>query len=219
MTVRSAACLTLLLVGTLLAQQQSRPDGTIYGIVTRQDGSPASRLGVSASPVGVPIAAVLPHTQTDSAGRYRFQNLPWWGRYTVYADDQDAGYSKFSTGPSGNSHPPEVEVTPEHREAELNLTLPPKAGFLEIQLTNAKTGALIPAMRISVMRVEKPDEPLFAMSCYSSQVVLVPPDKNLLLHVTSDGFHEWNESSGRGKPLHLASGTRLRLAVQLEPSD
>jgi hypothetical protein len=67
------------------------------------------------------------------------------------------------------------------------------------------------------MSMENPESPLFTMSCYSNHVILVPPDKNLLLHVTSDGFREWDESVGRGKPLHLSSGTRLTLAVQLEP--
>ncbi len=191
----------------------------IYGVVTRQDGSPASHLGLTASPLGVPIGAVLPHTRTNDTGQYRFENLPWWGRYTVYADDQDAGYSSFSTGPSGDAHPREVEISPEHRQAELNLTLPPKAGFLEIHLTNAKTGAVIPAMRIAVMRPGKPDRLLFAAGCSSKGVILMPPNKDVLLHVTADGFREWNESIGRGKPLRLASGTRLRLAVQLEPSN
>ena len=74
-------------------------------------------------------------------------------------------------------------------------------------------------MRVALMPMENPESPLFTMSCYSSHVILVPPDKNLLLHVTSDGFHEWYESVGRGKPLHMASGTRLTLEVQLEPSD
>jgi len=44
---------------------------------------------------------------------------------------------------------------------------------------------------VALMPMENPESPLFTMSCYSSHVILVPPDKNLLLHVTSDGYHEW----------------------------
>ena len=72
---------------------------------------------------------------------------------------------------------------------------------------------------MTVMLMGHPESSLFTMSCASNHVVLVPADKNLLLHVTSFGFREWDESVGKGKPLHLPSGTRLTLAVQLEPSD
>jgi hypothetical protein len=72
-------------------------------------------------------------------------------------------------------------------------------------------------MRVSLSAFENPEKQLFSMSCYSNHVVLVQPDKNLLLHVTSDGFREWEESAGRGKLLRLSSGTQLTLDIQLEP--
>lgn len=98
----------------------------------------------------------------------------------------------------------------------MKVHLPPKAGFVQIHLTNRRTIVGISGMRVAVMPMENPDSPLFTMSCYSNHVILVPPDKNLLLHVTSDGFREWDESVGRGKPIHLPSGTRLTLDVQLD---
>lgn len=110
-----------------------------------------------------------------------------------------------------------VELTPEHWEAEHKVQLPPKAGFLEIHLTGRRTGASIFGMRVAVMAMENPESPLFTMSCESGHVILVPPDKNLLLHVSSDGFREWDESIGSGKPLYLPSGTRLILDIELDP--
>ena len=86
-------------------------------------------------------------------------------------------------------------------------------------LTNRRTGDSILAMQIVLMPLEKPESPLFTMSCYSNHVVLVLPDKNLLLHVTSNGFREWDESVEGGKTLNLPSGTRLTLSVQLDPAD
>jgi len=209
-----------LLLATAIAQQhdEPHPKGVIYGIAINQEGQPAKRIGLTAEPLGVGLAAKLPHTSTNDAGEYRFEDVPWWGRYTVYADDENEGYSSFSTGPAGDSSPPEVELTPEHPEAELKVLLPPRAGFIQIHLTNQRTGAGISGMRVALMPTESPTSPLLTMSCYSNQVILVPPDKSLLLHVTSDGFHEWHESVGRGKPIRLSSGTRLTLAVQLEPS-
>ena len=212
--------LGFLLLTTAMAQQngESRPNGVIYGVAIGQDGQPAKGIGLTASPVGVGLGAMLPHVKTNDKGEFRFENLPWWGRYTVYADDEKAGNSDFSTGPAGDSHPSEVEIAPEHREAEFKVYLPPKAGFLHIHLTNRRTGNAIPAMRIALMSAANPVSPLFRMSSSSTQVVLIPPEKNLLVHVTSDGFHEWDESTGKGKPIRLASGDQLTLDVQLEPS-
>ena len=218
---RAPVFVVLLLLAGASAQQndKSRPNGVIHGIAIGQDGQPATRIGLTAQPLGVGLGAKLPHVRTNDAGEYRFENLPWWGRYTVYVDDQEAGYSDFSTGSEGESQPSEVELAPEHPEAELKVLCPPKAGFIQIHLTNQRTGAGISAMRVALMAIEKPSSALFTMSCYSNHVILVAPNKNLLLHITSDGFREWNESIGKGKLINLTSGGHLKIDVQLEPAE
>ena len=207
-----------LLTATVARQQDESPGkGTIYGVAVDQNGRPAKGIGLTACPLGVGLGTRLPRTSSNEKGEYRFEGLPWWGRYTVYGEDEDAGYSVFSNGPAGNSHPSEVEITREHPEAEFTVHLPPKSGFLQIHLTNRRTKAAISGMQIDVMPMDKPDSLLFSIGCYSNHVVLVPPDKDLLLHITSLGFREWKESTGTGKPIHIASGTRLTLDVQLDP--
>ena len=59
----------------------------------------------------------------------------------------------------------------------------------------------------------------FSIGCSSSQAVLVPSDQNLLLHVKSWKFREWDRSVGNGEPLRIAPGNRLTLDVQLEPAN
>ena len=89
------------------------------------------------------------------------------------------------------------------------------------------TNAVLSVMAIyhQPMPTEKPDSHLFTdpgvltISCSSDRMVLVPPDKNLLLHVKSDGFREWDESIGMGKPVNVPFGNRLTLEVQLDPSN
>ncbi len=211
----------LLMVMTAVAQQQdtARPVGSIYGVAIGSDGQPAKRIGLTAALLGVPLSAVLPHTTTNDRGEYRFTDLSWWGRYTVYAEDEEAGYSKYSTGGYGQTQPSEVEITPARREAELRVNLPPKAAFLQVRLTNRRTGAPISGMRIAVMRNVNPASLIFDMSCFSTKTVLLPPDTDLFVHITSDGFLEWKDSVGKGKMLHLTSGSQLTLDVELEPAD
>jgi len=206
----------LLLAAAFAQQHEEAPNGVIYGHVVGPDGSPAKGVSLIATPLGVGLVTRLPGTKSNDAGAYRFQSLPWWGRYSVTAEDEEAGYSLFSTD-QARDDPPEVELTPEHREAEMTVYLPPKAGFLHVHLTNQETGADITAMRVALMEVESPTSPMFSTSCGSNRVILIPPDKSLLLHIWSDGFREWKESIGKGKLIHLPSGIRLTLDVQLEP--
>ena len=210
----------LFMLSAAVAQEQdeSSPKGVIHGTVIGQDGEPVKGIGLDAWPLGVGLGAKLPHTRTNNVGEYRFEQIPWWGKYSVLAEDDNAGYSFFSTG-EGRNNPPEVELTPEHPEAEMKVYLPPKAGFLYIRLTNRRTGASISGMRVALTPLESPDREVFSVSCDSNRVVLIPPDKNLLLHLTSEGYREWDESVGRGKPLHLASGVRITLDIQLDPLD
>ena len=107
------------------------------------------------------------------------------------AEDENAGYSIFSTGPNDPKSTKEVTLSPEQPEAEFNLHLPPKAGFLKIHLTNQKTGEPINAMLVTATSSDDPKGFLFSMSCSSTRTILIPPERDLLLHVTSGGFREW----------------------------
>lgn len=193
--------------------------GVIYGTVVAPDGTPAMVIGLEGQPLGVGFATLLPHTRTDIRGHYRLTNIPWWGRYTVCADDANAGYSVFSTGCPDPGQTREVTLSPEHPEGEFNFRLPPKAGFLQVHVTNRRNGRVIPGVVVSVTSVDHPDRPILTQSSDSTHFVLLPPDKDLLLHITSPRFHEWDESAVAGKIVRVTSGSRLTLDVQLEPSE
>lgn len=214
--------LWIMLLTVASAQRQPIPNGVVYGVLSTPDGGPADSLSLEAMPLDVEINGKLPKTKTNERGEYRFESLRWWGRYRVFAEDEKAGYSADS---AVDNSLPEVEVTPEHPKAELSFTLPPKAGFIHIHLKNRRTGRAISAMTIVVVPIEKPDSRVFndpgvfTMSCDSDRTLLVPPDKNLLLHVKANGFREWDESIGTGKPVNVPSGSTLTLDVQLNPSN
>jgi hypothetical protein len=220
MNKRRSWLLVLLLLSPVVAQlQQSGPNGTIYGVVVTLNGEPARNLRLTARPLLATggHSGDFPHTRTNQAGEYRFQKLPL-AAYIVYADDEAAGYSRVSTGPLGASVS-EVEITTVHPETEFNFSLPPKAGFIRIHLTNRRTRAPISDMTVSVLPLDKADSGLFTLSGGSAQLILVPPDRNLLLRVTAEGFREWEESIGTGRPVNVASGSRLMLDVRLDPLD
>ena len=219
---RRASLLVLLLLSPAVSQQQQQvPKGTISGVVVNPNGEPAKDLRLTARP-SFPTGGHSgdgPYVRTNDVGEYRFRNLPLWGTYFIYADDEAAGYTRVTTGPLNLQT--DVEVTSEHPEAAFNLYLPPRAGFIQIHLTNRTTGSAIHGMMtVSVSPMDKPGGPgSFTMSCYSDHVILVPPGQDLLLHVRADGFSEWGESVGTGKPISVSSGRRLALNVQLDPTE
>lgn len=217
----------LILVGWLVCltsvaaqnQVQSPYKGVIYGTVINQDGTPAKGLTLNALPLGVALGMPLPWTKTNDAGAYRFERLQW-GRYTVFAEDKEAGYSMFSTGAGGAAgHPPEVELTAEHPEAEFTVHLPPPAGLVLFHLTNRSTGTPITGVEVTVMSEDITLKTIFSGGFSLPQPILVPSDKDLLLHVTSWGFKEWEQSVGAGKHIRIAPRNRLTLDVQLNPSN
>ena len=183
-----------------------------------QAGQPARGIRLKAEPLGVLLATVLPETKTDQDGKFQFANIPWWGRYTVCADDLEAGYSQFATGPKDSEQMQEVVISPEHPKAEFNFRQPPQAGFLHFHLKNSGTGETNSGIELDVRSAEKPDQNLFGIGTSSDRPVLVPSDRDLLLHVTSSGFKEWSESIAHGKAIRVPPGVHITLEVQLEPS-
>ncbi len=119
----------------------------------------------------------------------------------------------------------EAELTPEKPNAEVRIVLPPKAGFLDIRLTDRTTGAAIRKVSVKVTLADDPDKsfemtlnrPVCTLVPHNSCAILIPPDKPVLVHVWSEGFREWNESAGTGKPLRIATGDQVIWDVQLEP--
>lgn len=225
---------SLLICGTSLclfvaAQGQIRPiaaqsqvqrpfPGVIYGTAVRQDGSPAKGLKLSAMPLGVALAMALPWTKTNDAGEFRFEHLEL-GRYTVYAEDKEAGYSMFTTVPRDLGTRPEVELTPEHPAGELDVHLPPPAGFLRFHLTNRNTGFPLSGIEVTVTSADATPKLIFSGGFSLPDPILVPSDRDLLLHVTSWGFREWEQTVGAGKHIRIAPGNQVTLDVQLEPSN
>ena len=97
--------------------------------------------------------------------------------------------------------------------------LPAPAGFLLIDLKNRRTGAPISGVEVTVMSKESPSTIILSSGGSSTEPVLVPADKDLLLHVTSWGFLEWAGSVGAGRPIHIPSGNHFTLDVELDPAN
>jgi hypothetical protein len=224
--------ITLLLLTVSAFGQRSNPTtGSIHGVVTDEAGQPANEVQIAAvwicqNSQGCPLS--MGHAITNSTGEFGFSSLGL-GKWEVFVDDREAGYVGFGADLSPPGMSEKAEITSEHPDAEVHISLPPKAGFMDIHLTDKMTGTAIPMVSVRLALAEHPDQQLFKQTinqslCGSAHFAhfgcsfLVPPDTAVLVHVWADGYREWNETAGgAGKALRLRSGDHAKWDIQLEP--
>ena len=217
----SGCLLSIALTSPSATAQPGQPPAppAIYGRVVDQNGQPAIGITLEARPMDGILATALPETITDRDGNYRFEHLFGWGKYTIYANDPKAGYSDTSLDPDSIAQPHVVFVSAENPQARFDFSLPPKAGLLFFHLTNQKTGALIDEVEVAVEFAGNPRRSLFSGSHGTNEPFLVPPNRDLLIHVKSRGYKEWFISVGMGKPIRLTPGERMDFDIALEPEN
>jgi hypothetical protein len=221
MKIPLAVLVVSLLTTASFAQQRddANPGGAIYGVAIDWDGRPAKGIKLVAALQTAaqvePVSAHL-HATTNESGEYHFENLGV-GTYMIFPDDEEAGYDLFMTAKEDSIYFVIVRLTAEQPKVELRVHLPPQDAFLEVHLTNQKNGAPIEAIEFELHRTDERRSTAYKISSVENLVFLIPPDRDLLLHVSSPGFREWQESVGSGRPIRLTPGARLRLDVQLVP--
>ncbi|MGA2979496.1 MAG: carboxypeptidase-like regulatory domain-containing protein [Terriglobales bacterium] len=204
------------------AIQKPTCTGVIEGTVFDPAGQPAKGVRVTAWPLGVGLGAMLPTIGTDELGHYRFQNVcP--GRYTVIADDEKVAYTPSS--PELNAFlygtpAMEIRLTAKHTYGNLPVHLPPRPGFIHLRVINQETKEEVLQFSVQLEVPGQKESPemsvLFNQQVHNHRVE-IPPDKDVILHLTADGFHEWSESAGRGKLVRVASGIDTLVEVDLKP--
>lgn len=200
-----------------------RPEcgGVIRGVVYDRSGHRMKGISVVAWPLGVLVEGILPSVATNEMGEYRFEHV-CVGRYTVVVEDKKAGYPR--TSPWMNEvlygvRPAGVKLTAKHPQVELPLYVPPQPGLTEVQVSNRETKAEVLkfSVKLTVSRQRRREAAFEFDPKVKDREIQVPPDQDVILHVTADGFREWHESARCGKLMHIASGTRVPLEVKLEP--
>jgi hypothetical protein len=193
----------------------------VHGIVFQQDGKPVSGIGLILEPVG-DYDYVLSRTSSDEGGRYQFVHVPC-GEWGVFVEDKGAGYPQAGRLMNGFLYgvsSPEVNITGQNSDAVLNVKVPARPGVLVVYLTNSRTKTRIARIQLDLKvnrkRWSQSSCEDSASSTCSDHVFLVPPGQDVKLHITSEGFHEWEESAGQGKLIHLSSGELMTIEAELD---
>jgi len=195
--------------------------GTIHGTVFGQDGKPWSRINLILEPVG-DYDYLLPHVTTNDLGQYRFERV-CSGKWGVFVEDERAGYprsGRFMYWFLYGKWSPQVEMTNDNADAQLNINAPPKPGILVVHLRDKQSKARIPRatiyLKVSRKRWARPSCEDSEVSSCDGDSFFIPPDTGVNLRITSRGFREWTENKRRGKHIRLSPGEVLTLTVELE---
>lgn len=190
--------------------------GVLHGAALNEDNQPVPRVGLMLLPLGVDLAYILPTTTTNEAGLYRFENV-CSGRFTVVVDDERAGYPSYVWDAYFLSEAKlqEVVLIPGGSEVELPVSVPPKAGVLDLRVRNRRTGDEITNVQV----ILKPQHSDHAWITFNSDAgkLLVPSNTDLLLRLKSDGFRQWKEATNKGKPIRLQPSAHFTVEAELEP--
>ena len=210
--------LTTLLFTTFFAAAQAlpAPTGSICGNVQDENGAPAPGIVVAAIYLG-PHSGIRPVSKTDLNGHYCIHDLSA-GEYAVSAADPEKQYPDMSTMFYAVHLPgPRVELRAGTNEAHADFRIPYKAGKITIKLMDARTGKPITSMLFGMEIKAAPEQRYIHGSSDSTMPLLVPPNEDVYLTVTSTGYREWPDDGTKGRIINLLPGTTLELTIALEP--
>lgn len=154
-------------------------------------------------------------TKTDAEGHYCLKGLSL-GEYVVSAEDEKKGYPQVAQGFFMRGSPESrVTLTAAAPEAHVDVRIPFKAGFLTLLLTDAETGNPLPSMNVSVAARSDPDHRWMHISTIADRNLLMPPNEDVYVNVTSPGYSMWPDDGSRGASLSFLPGERQTLRISL----
>ncbi|MFI5176280.1 MAG: carboxypeptidase regulatory-like domain-containing protein [Terriglobia bacterium] len=207
---------TGLTVASLAAEQGQ---GLIRGTVVDEQGIPLAGAKVNAQVINNLMQhTLIRYVETDVSGHFLIDRLEW-GMYNLYAMKEASGYPNTRNHFYDNGKHTSATLTPRHPVAEVRIEVGPKAGTLVGFVSDAITGAPLNAT-LKLGRAADPHN-WVSTSLPPHYRVLVPPSVDIQLEVYSPGYSTWHYGATADPtqyhPLQMASGTELRLDIQLQP--
>lgn len=206
-----------LLAIAFLTPTQSKGDGegVIQGVVLGEGGQPVHGAKVHAELSGVAMAKKIRYVETDESGFFLIDRLDF-GNYYVGAMKEEEGYGN-SDSSFFNDHPlPTVPLSGQHRIADVNVNLGPKAGILMGTISDALTGKPIPA-GFDLVQV-KDRSKWMRTSAGPNFRVLIPSSKEIEVKVSAPGYETWlyPDPAIPSQVLRMDPGAEIHLDIHLK---
>jgi hypothetical protein len=228
--MRRAARTSLLLVALILAFRTrlgtrtfaaiDENSGVIEGTVRYENGNPANGATVYASPMGRPMAAIIPRAATDETGHFVIPHLQL-GKYAVAAEKLDEDYPEMSKQFYSDGKFETVFLSSRHAHDDLNLRLGPKAGVLLGTVADAVTESPLSPC-VELIRASEPNNFLSSNGSLNPNYrLLIPANTGVLVKMWLDGYQPWyfpgTVDKSKLSPAHLRPGEAVTLDIRLQP--
>lgn len=203
------------------AQQAYADVGVISGTVVYENGKPVKGATASAEPLGRPMGAIVPHADTDRAGRFEIR-IPrsWFGKFAVTAKKEDEDYPDTSKQFYSNGKFQTVILTERHPTADVVIRLGPKAGVLSGTVTDAVRGS--PLNPCTHLRYAASSNFMSGTGLITPKYrLLLPSNRGIFIKVSLDGYRPWyypgTTNRAAAKPIRLGPGEEQILNIRLQP--
>ena len=211
-----AAALSLLSLSLFTSRAPAQVKGTICGEVLDERGAPAAGVHLIADYLGG-HSGPMDGAVTDANGRYCVREVSV-GQYQMSANDKARGYPDVgSLFYSAALRGPRVNVSVSAPNPVAKWQIPYKAGVLKINLSNVLTGKPIPTIFYELSVRSAPTTRWLRGSSSSLETLLLPPNEDVILRVSSTGYEQWPGDGTSGRVVHLREGELQTLAVALRP--
>jgi uncharacterized surface anchored protein len=207
-------------VTTALALQ-AETTGTIMARVVDQSGNSVAGATAQMEPAdGKIMAKAIPRCLTDETGVCSYAHLQF-GKYHVTAMKNADGYPDVSGELYGHGKSELIaEVTPDAPTASVSITLGPRAGAITLKIVDDATGLPVANPTVTLSLATTPTT-FRTSSLHSDFKILIPPDEDILVEVSSDGYKPWHmetqPEATHANALHLHSGEAREFTIRLQP--
>lgn len=211
------SCIAILLAACHLPAQTK---GTITARVTDQSGNPLVNARVAMVPADrMGIMGVLRECLTDHEGVCSLEL--GFGKYHVTAQKTAEGYPDLTMRFYGHGQwPATAEITSEMPATSVTVRLGPKAASLVLHAVDDASGDIIKHLTITLHPAADPKEFISTSVTDSGPTVLIPPDLDVLVTVSADGYEPWHlkehSELSSGGVVHLHSQDRQEIEVRLK---
>lgn len=223
------SAIVTLVLGLSAGRQSEKPVvqtdvemGLIDGTVVYEDGRPTKSAIVYASPLGRPIAAIIPQAETDETGYFRIDiPISWFGKFAVVAKKEDEDYPDMSQQFYSEGKFKTITLTSGHPAETIIIRLGPKAGVLVGTVAEVVSNTPLSPC-VEFRRASEPNNFLRVSGSVKPQYkLLIPPDTDILVNISLDGYKTWyypgRIDHAAATPVRLGPGEKKTLDIRLEP--
>ncbi|MGB9407244.1 MAG: hypothetical protein WCA89_06870 [Terracidiphilus sp.] len=214
---RIAFAILALVASTQIWSQE--PKGAISVKVIDQQGNPVpTAIVMFDPPPGRMLLYSSPECKTDASGSCTRDKL-LMDTYLVRVMKPSDGYPNMSFNfYSHQSKEIVVVLTPEHPNSSVLFTLGPRAATLKLNIVDDANDAPIDNPSIILRNATDPKD-LIGRGLPADSTVLIPPDIDVQIEVTADGYMPWRLTEHpeltRSKALHLRSEERQEMTIRM----